>query len=142
MEKNPWENDFTGMRDGHKEFSDSPRPNQEALNEKRDEYLVNTVNHVLKNYDQTQLDLLCKHIDKEDAESKQKTEAIFRSLILRIRAELMGKSIVDITKISSKNEPISVEDKKNSDALKELEATYPEDMIREMILATLEVGYF
>lgn len=137
METDPFKKEYTGTRDGHREFSDSPRPNLKAIEKKRDQYLLEAVNKVLKGYDQNKIDILARsNFDINNP----KVEAIMNDLILAIEAQLYRDHSVDIFGLSIQGE-LDSEDKKIVDAMAELERTYPKDLIGANIRALVETGY-
>lgn len=138
MGKNPWENDFIGMKNGHREFGDSSKPNRKELEIKRDEYAMNTVNDVMKKYDQKKIDLIAKHID--NIEKNQEANVALHDLIVDIQGELIKKH-VDIFELSPSG-PMDAKDKRIVDALDELEITYSKEVIEGFVRAILEIGYY
>lgn len=124
---------MTGFSDGHKEYGDEERPNLEALKEKRDEYLIKAVNEVVKNYDQSQIDLIAK--------STPEADGVMAQLVSDIQDKLLKEHRVDLEDISPAG-PMGAHEKVVVDKLDEIEATYSREDIAAMVRAHLETGYF
>lgn len=142
MKKNPWENDFSGIRDGLKEYSDSKRPNAEALENKKYEYLVRDINNFLKTYsDREKIDYIANHMDSSDSDEKSEVGALLDSLVLDARDYLLKSHNVNISELSPSGS-LDARDKKIINSLEEIEATYSDEEIRGVIMAGIQNGQF
>lgn len=135
---NPFENNYLQTENGYKQFDNEPRPNKEILEAKRDEYVAIAVNEVVKKYDQNKIDIIAKHIDDIDADAEAKR--LLSELIEDIHQNLQHQHNINLENLSPSGK-MSAEDRRISDALDEIYATYPKELIIGNIKALLETGY-
>ncbi len=125
--KNSFENNYVGSDGGFREHSDSTRPNLEALNKKRDEYLESAVSEVISKLDKNEIVKLQRGAEEVDSK-------VLKSIAEDVLSFLFKFHRVDFNDIRSAGK-IDVREGVATSDMNEVEDTYPEDLIIKKVIA-------
>lgn len=137
QEPKPFAGTYVGHEGGYRAFSDAPRPNADALEAKRMEYLVRDLTEFTRAYDQSVISQIAEAIDDPAALEAQ---GLIGRFVEAFRLSQLGKHGVDMGGLSPAGEP-DAEDRRVTDAHDEVMATYSRDDVVGTLKAILDSGY-